>query len=302
MDKILEALKALLPDGQGSDLAAKVEEYLAEAEAKIEQEYEAKLEAAYEKVNSEKEEAEKVAETGYAQAYGIIQELRDRMDRMKEEYDSVQDAGYHEAYSEIEKIKAEKEKLESELYGVYDKRLQDMQEHMVEKVNEFLTTKGAEIYNTARRDFLNDPRLAEHKLTLEKILDIVVDYASDEDVLNASSAKLAEANQAVDKLKYEKKILEGKNVRLQMENTNLTEQVKQASHIISEAQKTSKKEVLNERTEKATNASPKGRVAFNPKEEEIIKESVDSNKDETPRFTSNPDTLYLAGVGANKQK
>lgn len=278
MDKILEALKSLLPEEQVKELSSAVAEYLTEAKGDLEGEYNSKLEEAYAELSKEMKEAEETAYAGYQEAWGMIQDLRNRLEAQREEFESALEEGYEEAYAMIQKEKAKNENISAELYEEYDKRLAEMKEYMVEKVDEFLKFKGAEIYEQARRDVLNDPRMAEHKVALEKIVDITAEYLSDEDFALATSSKLEEANRVIESLKAEKRILEGRHVRLSTENQKLNEQVRQATEVINEARQQTVVTERKEREELGKNASGRGRIVT----EEIIAEhtnDVPASKD-----------------------
>ena len=58
--------------------------------AKLEKEYNERLDDAYSLFSKEKEEAEKVAEEGYRQAYDIISNLRDKLENQKKEIVELQ--------------------------------------------------------------------------------------------------------------------------------------------------------------------------------------------------------------------
>ena len=260
MQKILEALKAILPEEQVKEISSAVQEYLAEAKTELEAEYNAKLEEGYGELSKEMKAAEKTAYEGYQEAWGMISELRNRIETQKVEFEKALEEGYEEAYAMIQKEKSQNENISSDLYEEYDKRLAEMKEYIVEKVDEFLKFKGGEIYEQARRDVLNDPRMAEHKVALEKIIDITSDYLSDEDFALATSSRLEEATRQLEQLKAEKRILEGRTVRLGTENQKLNEQVRQAAELISESRKNLVVTERNERSEKGKNASGRGRL------------------------------------------
>ena len=72
-----------------------------------------------------------------------------------------------------------------------------MKEYIVDKVDAFLQYKGGELYEQARRDVLNDPAMAEHKVALDRIVDTVSEYISDEEYTLATSSKLEEAKKSI---------------------------------------------------------------------------------------------------------
>lgn len=267
MEKILEALKKLLPESEVNEVSSAVQEMLDQAKSDLEAEFNQKLEEAYTELSSEIAEAEKVAEQGYEEAYSIIADLRNRLEIQGEEYKSALEEGYEEAYQMLKQEQEKNQKLEVEMYEEYDKKLNEMKEYIVDKVDQFLQLKGQEIYEQAKRDIVSDPRMVEHKVALDKIVDITANYLSDEDFAAVSSSKLEEATKAVEEMKAQLRIMEARNIRLSTENTKLNEAVRQAQEVINESkvvvEKTKKEAVVNEqkeRTEKATNVTGRGKT------------------------------------------
>jgi regulator of replication initiation timing len=97
--------------------------------------------------------------------------------------------------------------------------------------------------------------MAEHKVALDRVVETIQDYISDEDYAVAASSKVAEASKQIDELKGKMRILEARNVRMDIENKKLEEQVREAAEIISESTKNEK----NERAGKAKNVQGRGR-------------------------------------------
>jgi len=267
MDKIVEALKKLLPETEINEVAAAAKQMLEQAKVDLESEYNQKLEEAYAELSSELATAEKTAEKGYEEAYAIIGDLRNRLELQGEEYKTALDEGYEEAYQMLKAEKDKNQQLEVEMYEEYDKKLAEMKEYMVDKLDQFLQFKGQEIYEQAKRDVLNDPRMAEHKVTLDKIVDLTSNYLSDDDFAAVSSSKLDEASKAIEEMKGQLKIMEARNIRLSTENNKLTEAVRHSKEIVSESRKeigrVKKNETVNEqkeRTEKVTNVTGRGKT------------------------------------------
>jgi len=193
MDKILEALKKMLPENQINEVADAIKGMLKQAKVDVEKEYNSRLEEAYSELAKELTEAEKTAENGYEEAYRIIGDLRGRLDIQGQEYQSALEEGYEEAYQMLKSEREKGGKIEVDMYEEYDNKLNQMKSYIVDKVDEFLQLKGSEIYEQARRDVLSDPRLAEHKVTLDKIINITSDYISDDNMNAISGKKLEEA-------------------------------------------------------------------------------------------------------------
>lgn len=296
MEKIMEAIKKLLPESDVQEVSSAVSEMLEQAKLGFEKEYNSKLEEAYTELSSELSKAEKTAEQGYEEAYAIIADLRNRLEIQGEEYKTALEEGYEEAYQMLKNERAKNSSLEVELYEEYDKKLMEMKEYIVDKVDQFLQVKGQEIYEQARKDIVSDPRLAEHKVVLDKIVDLTSSYMSDDEVQNVSSAKLEESAKQVEELKGQLRIMEARNIRLSTENTKLNESFRHAKDLITEqkmAVETQKKtEVITEqkeRAEKAQNATGRGQKVV--EQEVVIAENAGS--------TNNNDLdqiLILSGV------
>ena len=272
--RLLEALQSLLPEDKVEAISAAINEALEDAKSEIETEATAKLEEAYANLAQQLEEAEGTAETGYQEAYAMITDLRNRLDTQKAEFEAAMEEGYEEAYQMLQQEKSKADNIEVEMYGEYDKKLSEMKEYIVDKVDEFLKVKGQEIYQQARRDIVNDPRLAEHKVALSKIVDIVSDYITDDDAVSATSSKLEEARKTLDEIEGQKRILEARNVRLSTENNKLNDAVR----TLNEQVKVSKDHVLTEskkaQTEKAKNVQGRGEKVLDPKTTKVIVEAA----------------------------
>ena len=256
MDKIVEALSKLLPEKQVKEVASAVNEMLEEAKAELEQEYNDKLEEAYADLSGELKEAEQTAEHGYQEAWSIITDLRNRLETQRVEFDQALEEGYAEAYQMLQAERGKNENLELEVYEEYDNRFKEMKAYIVEKVDEFLQFKGQEIYEQARRDILSDPRMAEHKVALDRVVEAVTGYLTDDDAYHATNSRLEEALRMAEQLKGQQKILEARNIRLSTENNKLNEQVRAAEQILVEAKANDKQE----RVKKAKNVQGRGQM------------------------------------------
>jgi hypothetical protein len=293
MDKILEALKKMLPENQINEVADAIKGMLKQAKVDVEKEYNSRLEEAYSELAKELTEAEKTAENGYEEAYRIIGDLRGRLDIQGQEYQSALEEGYEEAYQMLKSEREKGGKIEVDMYEEYDNKLNQMKSYIVDKVDEFLQLKGSEIYEQARRDVLSDPRLAEHKVTLDKIINITSDYISDDNMNAVSGKKLEEAQKTLDEQKGQIKILEARSIRLSTENTKLNESVRYAQDVINEQKKfavNSRKENMiseqKERTQKAKNVTGRGQTST----EEIVTENAHTPSHDMEQL------LILSGV------
>jgi hypothetical protein len=313
MDRIIESLKKLLPKDQVNEVASAVEESLkssqGEVKEELEKEYNEKLEGAYSELSTELSVAEQTAEQGYEEAYGVITDLSARLNTQKSEFDVALEEGYEEAYQMLIVERNKNEGIEVEMYEEYDKKLAEMKGYIVDKVDEFLQHKGSEIYEQAKQDILNDPRMAEHKVAFDKVVDITADYLSDEDYTNNTSAKLDEVGKEVDELKGALKVLEARNIRLSTENNKLNEAVHETQQMLVEQQEYAEyaKEAVviaeqKERESKAEEVEGKGQSVVEEKVK-VIAEFNENNEDATEDTNDTvsadeglDDLLTLAGI------
>jgi HD-GYP domain-containing protein (c-di-GMP phosphodiesterase class II) len=294
-NKILESLKKLIPSDQINEVSSAVSEMLSEAKDQMEQEYNKNLEEAYSQLSHELSEAEQTAYEGYQEAYEIINDLRTRLEVQKAEFEQTIEEGYEEAYQMLLSERNTKSQVETDLYEEYDGKLAEMKAYIVDKVDEFLQQKGAEIYEQARQDLVNDPRVLEHKVALDRIVNIASDYLSDEERSFATSTKLDETRKQVEELRGQLRIMEARNIRLSTDNTRLTESVKKASSMINEHRSTAavqnkKAKLLTEQKERAVKAkSASGRGHIDTENVQVIAEYNSSNGDTN-------ELLILSGV------
>lgn len=258
MDKILEVLSGLLPEDQVNEVSEAVEAMLAEARKEIEAEYNDKLEEAYAELSEELRQAEKIAEQGYQEAYTIIEDLRNRLHTQKVEFEQALEEGYEEAYQMLLSERGKNENIELDLYKEFDAKLGDMKEYFVEKLDQFLHYKGAEIYEQARRDIINDPSMAEHRVVLDRVVETVADYISDEDYELVTNSRISSKDEEIDELRGQVRMLEARSIRLSAQNNKLNEQVREASDLLAESNKNTVVTEQNERVEKARKVQGSG--------------------------------------------
>lgn len=305
MDRILEALRKLLPDDQINEVAGAIKGELNSARKELEAEYNTRLEQSYQDLSKELGTAEKTAYTGYQEAYGIIAELRNRLEVQREEFKVAVDEGYEEAYQMILSEREKNRTLEVDMYEEYDNKLSEMKDYMTDKLDQFLQFKGTEIYEQAKRDVMNDPRMAEHKVALDKIVEVASSYLTGEDVNFATSHKLEETQKSVEDMRGQLRIMEARNIRLSTDNTKLNEQVKQAQEIVTESRKVvsegrRRETVRNQRTERndrservARSRTASGRGHTHTEEGVVIAEYANNNSSDINEL------LVLSGVKSN---
>lgn len=296
MDKITQALKSILPAEHVNEVAKAVEEMMAENVATLEAEFQSKLDEAYEQLSEERKADETIAEAGYQQAYEMITSLMNRLDEQREEFETALEEGFEEAYNELQKEKGRNQNLEVEIYEEADAKLQEMKNLMVDKLDQFLSLQESEIYESAKRDVLTDPRILEQRVAIEKMAEVLSDYIGDETVAGVSSSKIEEMQKHLEALKGQMRIIEAKNVRLATQNNKLSEQVREAHDVITEATKVER----TNRTNKKETASGRGQRVVN---EQIISEyaapaSEKSVKEADLREGHDPlaDLLVLSGL------
>lgn len=280
-DQIMQALAELLPEDVRKEFASAVDTFAEGVRNDLESEYNAKLEEAYKIVAQEKQEVEKVAEQGYAEAYQIICELRDRLEVQREEFEHALEEGFEEAYQMLVTERAKNESLEVDLYEEYDRKVREVKEFFVDKLDLFLSQKGEEFYEQAKRDVLNDPTVVEHKVALDQILEVAAGYMSDEDYHFATRSKLDELSRKLEEVNGQYRILEAKNMRLATENNKLNEAVRQQAEVLTEATKHEQ----NARRQKAKTAEGRGNRVMEKDRVEVISEHrtnepVTSNDDD----------------------
>ena len=254
-EQILKALEGYIPADQREAVAKTIDSFLEGAVEELDSEYETKLaeiKAGYEK---ELKEAEEIAEAGYAKAWGIIGDLRDRIETMPGEFEAQVKEEYQLAYNMIQEEKAKTLSLEADYSDYSKKQAHKLKEFMVDKLDLFCKENVSKFYETARKDLVSDPTVLEHRLAFDKILDIAGNYLSDEERTFATSSKVDSITRELDTLRGQMKIVEQKNMRLDMEKNKLLEQVRASEKMLTEStQKVEKKA----RAVSAANAEGRG--------------------------------------------
>lgn len=261
-DQTMQALAALLPEDVAKEVLSAVENLVEGVREELQAEYSAKLEEAYAIVAEEKSKIEEEGYKGYSEAYQIICDLRDRLEVQREEFEHALEEGYEEAYQMLVVERQKTESISEDLYEEYDRKIKEVKEFFVEKLDLFLSQKGEEFYEQAKRDVLNDPTMAEHKVALDKILEVASNYMSEEDYHFATTAKLDDLTRQVGELSGQCKIVEAKNMRLATENNRLNEAVRHNAAVITEATRSEQKE----RAKKAKTVEGRGRRNAGPVE------------------------------------
>lgn len=272
-DKVLQTLASLIPESAREKVTAAVSEFLDETVSELKETYEENLLEATESLHQEKEDIKAKALSGYAEAYEIISEQKDQINAQREEMEKHMVEQFEVAHQMIEEEKGKNQNVSSDLYEQYDAKVKDIQEFIIDNLDRFLEEKGDEFYQAAKREVLSDPCMAEHKVTLDRILEVASDYLSDEDKTFNTSGKLDTLSRQVKDLHDQIKVLEGRNVRLHTENTKLNEVARHAQTLVNE----SKKVETRQRVEKAKKAESHGEKVFGNRTK-VITEQQDTVK------------------------
>jgi hypothetical protein len=296
MNKIVEALKKLLPEDHLKEVSSAVEEMLEESKKEIEEsketEFNKKLEEAYSELTGELASAEKIAEQGYEEAFAIITDLRNRLEIQREEFEKTLDEGYEEAYQMLLAERAKNSSIEVGLYEEYDKKYSEQKEYFIEMIDKFLLTKGPELHEQIRRDLVNDSRYAEHKVALDKIADILSGYLTNEDISLATGTKLEDASRQIEEQKAQIKLIEARNVRLSMDKTKLEEAVRHNNEVITESKKNEK----NDKIKKAQNVSGRGNIVA----EADTKIIAENNNESASAKDTNKSSVLVESLGMDR--
>jgi hypothetical protein len=290
MNKLLETLQKMLPEEQFNEMAAAVEEMLNESKSEMKKEAEVELEKAYEAVAVEVAESERVAVQGYQEAYAIIVDQENRKEAMREEFERMLEEQYEEAWKMIKEEQGKNNDLESTMYDEYDNKLNEMKSYIVDKVDEFLQFKGKEIYEQAKRDILNDPRMAEHKVVLDRVVSDISDYLTEEELQLGTSRKLEDVQKKLEKLQSELKRQEGRNIRLSTENTQMGQKLEEAVKIIQENEAFESETALTEQNERANRAGTVQGRGHSVTDEKLIAEY---HNDDAPAATQGEEPATL---------
>jgi hypothetical protein len=290
MNKLLETLQKMLPEEQFNEMAAAVEEMLNESKSEMKKEAEVELEKAYEAVAVEVAESERVAVQGYQEAYAIIVDQENRKEAMREEFERMLEEQYEEAWKMIKEEQGKNNDLESTMYDEYDNKLNEMKSYIVDKVDEFLQFKGKEICEQAKRDILNDPRMAEHKVVLDRVVSDISDYLTEEELQLGTSRKLEDVQKKLEKLQSELKRQEGRNIRLSTENTQMGQKLEEAVKIIQENEAFESETALTEQNERANRAGTVQGRGHSVTDEKLIAEY---HNDDAPAATQGEEPATL---------
>jgi hypothetical protein len=158
----------------------------------------------------------------------------------------------------LQQEKAKNENVETDLYEEFENRLKQMKSYMVDKLDEYIEFKTAELRESVRREVMSDPRMVEHKMVLESIVEKVAGYLSAEDYTMATSKRMEESIKKVEELQGQVRLLEARHIRVSTENNKLNEHLRQAGELLSESRQTQTKKDKNARIDEAKKVTGKG--------------------------------------------
>jgi uncharacterized coiled-coil protein SlyX len=118
----------------------------------------------------------------------------------------------------------------------------------------------------AKKDVLNDPAIAEHKLAFEKVLEVAQNFLTDEDFAFATSSRVEGLNKQLTEQKRNIQILEAKNMNLA---TQLNESIKKIQSSQSRVDE-SKNNERTARAEKARTVEGRGEQHQNRKDQKQV--------------------------------
>ena len=97
----------------------------------------------YEELGKAKGQAlsEEASEKGYAQAWDLISQYKERLILQNEEHKREINEGFNEAWQMLEDAKAQNSDLEGELQREYEEKLEDSKKFYIKKLDQFLPTQ-----------------------------------------------------------------------------------------------------------------------------------------------------------------
>lgn len=283
VQEIIDSVEAMVDD------AAK------DVESRKEEEFDEKLEHAYQSMTAENEKIKEDTERGYRQATEIIKDLQLRLETQEAEYEQKIDQHFEEAYQALKKERAEKEEVEEKVMQEANVKLNNMRRFITEKLDTFFQLQKGKIYREVRREVLSDPNVVEHQTTVHKIKDILADHLGFEEFAGTPNKKLDETREALESERNKVRVLEKRNLNLSRQNHSLNESIRESQKLITESREEKKREVRTDRNERKKmfgKEGGKGNSVLNEGNREyIVKENEESLNEGI-----NKDLLTLAGV------
>jgi hypothetical protein len=235
----------------GEEHRDQIVEMVSEMENRLEEAKQAEVEAVHQKMEEKQAALKAEYDAGYAEAFEAISDLRHRLDTIQEEHQLHMVEEFGEAFKMVKEAENKANQKERELREEYEGRFQSSNTFVIDRLAEYLATKGDQMMELARRETLNDPTVAEHRVALNKILDVASNYLVEGQVAAVAKSKQEELHKAVEDLRGQVRILENRNVRLTNENVKLNEVARQAKNVLTESTRV-ERESRKELSKKAT--------------------------------------------------
>lgn len=230
--KLMEAVAGIIPGELQGQLSHVIDEWAGEALAEMDAMYESRLEEMDQAHQAEMAELKQKVEENYRDAYEMIVTLRRENEAIREEYEQQLSEGYEEAYQMLLAERKKNDNLEVDLYEEYDDRVGRIREFYIDKVDEFMSEKGEQMYEIVRRDLLNDSAFSESRVVLEKVLEAVNPLVGG--IASHAHGKPDQSTRQLAEAQAQVRILEARNMRLHTENSKLNEAARHAHALLQE--------------------------------------------------------------------
>jgi len=149
-----------------------------------------------------------------------IEQLKKYLDDQQLEYEQALEEGYQEAFEALTEERKKNEQLEVQLYDEYTVKLNEMKKYVAEKVDQFLNVEWQQMAAAGAEEFAGKLAAFREAVTPAQIVEL----------------SLKERQQEAS-LRQQLKILEARNIRLQVENQKLTEAVREMSDVVDKERK-----------------------------------------------------------------
>lgn len=165
----------------------------------------------------------------------VIAGLEKQIQTMRDEFEVQMDEGYQEAYEMLCEERQIRELLEVQLYEEYDKRLKDMKTVVVDKVHQFLAHKWEEFAQAGMDELAHKLDIWRKAITPAEIVEAALEQGVfPQPPVDVPGDEWKNICNLVEHLKTQIKLLEARNIRLQVENAKLNEAVREMGEVMAE--------------------------------------------------------------------
>jgi len=228
----------------------------------------------------------------------MLQDTEARMERLKTEHQNEMDREFEVAYSKLRQEQEKNKNLSLEAHKQAEERFKQGYQFVIEKLDDYVHNHTAELMVEARRNVMSDPRILEHKLALDQILDIAASYMGEAGIGAASATKVKELSRKLKEMESHVQVLEHRNIRLSQRNSTLTEQVNKSKAVLNEQHKVERKEKARIANESASGRGHRvltdGKII--PEYSAKKTESVDDGSEVFNEQTYIEDMMVLSGL------